>query len=135
MRKLLIVAASMISVALAAGCVDDPLLGMVEVQALTGPEGTTEVALVPARSTWQYHDQGVDLGTTWRVVPPASTWATGDGPLGYGESYVETVISYGDDPGDKHPTAYVRTTFPVDDPARVRRSTCARSTTTASCST
>jgi photosystem II stability/assembly factor-like uncharacterized protein len=108
-----------------AGCLDgdtaDPGMTEVPQSAMTGPEGTIEHVLVPARATWQYHDEGVDLGTSWRITSSSSTWASGPGPLGYGEPYVATVVSYGTSATNKHPTTYFRRGFDAVDPSRIRK--------------
>ncbi len=70
-------------------------------------------------SSWHYWDRGGDLGTSWRTQ--SNTWPTGAGPLGYGESYLATTISYGPSSSSKYTTTYFTTTFTVDDPAAVGR--------------
>ena len=77
-----------------------------------GPPGTTAVAEIPRRSAWDYYDGGVDQGTNWRYYW-AGDWPGGPAPLGYGESYLATTISYGSDPSARHPTAYFRRAFSV----------------------
>ena len=43
-------------------------------------------AIVPAGSTWKYHDQGVDLGTAWGAPSyDDAGWAAGPAQLGYGD--------------------------------------------------
>ena len=119
MRSILTAALASLLAAACAG--EPPPHTMTEVSGLEGPPGTSEQALVAARSVWEYDDTGTDLGTGWRETTPASDWSTGPGPLGYGESYVATVVSYGGDPGDKHPTTYFRRAFTVSDPGRVEK--------------
>jgi hypothetical protein len=71
----------------------------------------------PPFSTWKYHDAGVDLGTAWRAPGYADGgWASGPGPLGFGEPYIATTVSFGGNPSNIHRTTYFRTTFtmPVD---------------------
>jgi hypothetical protein len=78
------------------------------------------VVAIPRASVWNYWDKGGDLGTSWSGLAfDDSAWASGAGPLGYGESYVSTVISYGPSASDKYITSYFRRTFNVDDPAAV----------------
>ncbi|MBN1673701.1 MAG: lamin tail domain-containing protein [Kiritimatiellae bacterium] len=68
--------------------------------------------LVSKTGTWRYHDQGEDLGTAWRPASfDDSRWADGNAPLGYGHLEVDTEVSYGDDPANKHMTTYFRTRF------------------------
>ncbi len=77
---------------------------------------------VAAGASWRYHDLGQDLGTAWQE--PAyddSGWASGPAPLGYGPQpqYVNTVISFGGNPTNKHIRTYFRHAFNVPDAASV----------------
>src|SRR5687767_5853265 len=75
---------------------------------------------IPAASEWRYWDRGGDLGTAWRMAAfDDSGWARGAGPLGYGESYLRTIVSYGPSSSQKYITTYVRRTFDVADPSAV----------------
>jgi len=66
---------------------------------------------------WSYHDQGDDLGTAWRESAyDDAAWAVGIAPLGYGESYLRTVTSYGPNPNNKPLTTYFRQRFYVGVP-------------------
>ena len=70
-------------------------------------------------SIWRYWDRGA-RAIAWRN--PAyddSNWRTGDGPLGYGEDYLATTVSYGPDPANKHITTYFRHRFTVENPGAV----------------
>ncbi len=83
------------------------------------PVDTTAVTLVPKGDVWKYHDGRTDLGTAWReVVYDDSSWASGPGILGDGESYVSTRIDIGPR-GDRTPTIYFRNQFTVKDAAGV----------------
>jgi len=74
---------------------------------------------IPKQATWKYEDSGTDLGSAWRAPGyDDSGWAGGSGPLGFGETYISTLVSYGSDPNDKHRTTYFRKRFTVDDAAR-----------------
>jgi predicted outer membrane repeat protein len=82
---------------------------------------TTEAVYVPRSDVWLYWNQGEDFGTAWREhawVPPAGQ-SSGTAPIGYGESYVATTISYGADPANKPTTVYFRKAFYVENPAQV----------------
>jgi hypothetical protein len=71
---------------------------------------------VARRSAWKYFDRGGDLGTAWRgLTYDDSAWASGGGPLGYGETYVATTLSYGPDPAQKPITTYFRRKFTLED--------------------
>lgn len=94
------------------GCseLDEPELGTSEAELLAlGPAGTRMSVLVARRTGWSYNDQGVDLGTAWRTG--SVSWPSGQAPLGYGESYVNTTVSFGGNPSAKHITTYFRRSF------------------------
>jgi photosystem II stability/assembly factor-like uncharacterized protein len=72
---------------------------------------------IPPHATWAYWDKGGDLGTAWRSASfDDSGWARGAAPLGYGEPWIATPISYGSDPANKHITTYFRRELWADDP-------------------
>ena len=75
-------------------------------------------AVVQKQSDWKYHDKGQDLGQGWRAAAyDDSAWPSGSGPLGYGDLgsiKPATEISFGEDSGKKHPTAYFRREFVYD---------------------
>ncbi|MBN1674577.1 MAG: lamin tail domain-containing protein [Kiritimatiellae bacterium] len=82
------------------------------------PGAPNSGVLVAATAGWRYYDRGVDLGTAWRAAPGGyddSRWADGNAPLGYaaddGYPELDTTVSYGDDPANKHITTYFRKTF------------------------
>jgi hypothetical protein len=69
--------------------------------------------------TWKYHDQGVDLGTSWRELNyNDSSWPQGPTQIGYGDGDEMTIINIGPDAGNRYPTAYFRRKFTVDDASR-----------------
>ncbi|MCX6927617.1 MAG: Ig-like domain-containing protein, partial [Verrucomicrobia bacterium] len=76
------------------------------------PPSGALMALVPFGSTWRYHDQGANLGTSWR---PASyvdgDWSSGPAQLGFGEDDEATVVGYGLSPKAKYLTTYFRKSF------------------------
>ena len=88
-----------------------------------GPAAPVAIAHTPINplGTWRYEDSGTDLGTAWRQPSfDDSSWAAGQAPLGYGEIYINTTVSFGPDPFNKQPTTYFRKTFTIDhDPALV----------------
>lgn len=62
---------------------------------------------------WRYDDTGTDLGSAWK--DPAfddSGWPAGPAPLGWGETWLSTVINAGP-AGAQHLTAYFRKRFDV----------------------
>jgi hypothetical protein len=100
-----------------AACV---LLGCGERADVGASAQLVSTSVIAAGSEWRYWDRGGDLGTAWRTGTfDDSAWARGAGPLGYGESYIRTVVSYGTSSSAKHITTYVRRTFEVADPAEV----------------
>ncbi|MEI7729440.1 MAG: Ig-like domain-containing protein [Verrucomicrobiota bacterium] len=77
--------------------------------------------LVSPGALWRYHDQGVDLGTTWVATNYSDdAWPQGPSPLGYGDAngvWPATTNSYGPDPNNKYPSAYYRRVFQVTNAA------------------
>ena len=61
-------------------------------------------------SIWKYYDKGAQNGTNWRDLTfDDSSWASGEGPLGYKTTGVKTTVSYGSNANQKNPTTYFRT--------------------------
>lgn len=72
------------------------------------------------RSVWKYDDTGAFPGAGWFAADFDDTgWPTGTGRLGYGDDGLATTLRFGDDDQDKHPAAYFRTTFTIEDISRV----------------
>ena len=73
--------------------------------------------LIVKKASWKYNDSGTDLtGVNWTDVNyNDSTWAFGDGILGYGDGNENTTLQFGNDAANKRPTYYLRHTFQVDD--------------------
>jgi MYXO-CTERM domain-containing protein len=58
---------------------------------------------------WKYHDQGVDLGSSWNQLSyDDSSWAQGPAQLGYGDGDEATTLL---DADPNHPSAYFRKTI------------------------
>ncbi len=77
------------------------------------PVVTTRIPL-PTAANWSFEDTNTDLGTAWRQPGfDDSGWNTGNGPLGFGSSLVQTTVSSGSS-GSVPPTTYFRTTFVLD---------------------
>ncbi|MBN1506694.1 MAG: lamin tail domain-containing protein, partial [Sedimentisphaerales bacterium] len=79
------------------------------------PKGAdTNPVLLPDGAMWKYFKGLSEPSTTrgaWRQVGfDDSQWAVGNAPVGYGESFIATVLS--DMPGN-YSTLYLRTTFDV----------------------
>ncbi|MBI2931757.1 MAG: metallophosphoesterase [Planctomycetes bacterium] len=82
-------------------------------------DNVSVATFVAPKSTWKVNDQGQDLGTAWRGASFNDTaWSNGAGVLGYGESYIDTPVSFGPSSANKHPTTYFRKTFQGVDPAQ-----------------
>jgi hypothetical protein len=66
-------------------------------------------------SSWKHHHLGCDLGTAWRLAGYVdSSWHTDRAELGYGESYLRTILT--NRPGLPRPvTTYFRKEFVVND--------------------
>ena len=92
---------------------------------------TIQTTLISKGSTWKYYDQGSLDEKNWTgTYYSASTWNSGDAPLGYYTSDANnsrgynTILDYGTDANNKRPTYYFRhnftlTTTPTDDEAFV----------------
>lgn len=85
------------------------------------PVSYTNRALVAAGSSWKYLDNGSDQGTAWTAVNfNDTTWASGVGPLGYGDAagvLPATTVGFGPESTNKYITTYFRKAFAVPDPA------------------
>lgn len=74
--------------------------------------------LVAPHATWSYLDGNDSPSSDWTSAEfDERAWAQGPAPLGYGDD-VTTTIDGGAD-GDHPPAAWFRTSFTVEDPARV----------------
>ncbi len=68
--------------------------------------------IIPAKSIWKFNDTGTDLGTAWRSAGyDDSGWVSGPGELGYGETGLGTILTWGTDDFNRTPTYYFRNTF------------------------
>lgn len=73
--------------------------------------------LVERGMLWKYLDDGSDQGMAW--TQPSfddSAWNKGPAELGYGDYDEMTMLGYGDNPSDKHPTTYFRGEFEIVNP-------------------
>lgn len=86
--------------------------------ATNSPPEPETVELVPAGSEWRYWDLGSEPTGDWTVADfDDSTWLSGVGPLGYGDTHIVTEISYGADASAKYTTTYFRLVFDASDVA------------------
>jgi photosystem II stability/assembly factor-like uncharacterized protein len=73
------------------------------------PDPMTWPPTVERTGVWNFWDRGGDLGTAWREPGyDDGAWSAGEGPLGYGEPYIETDLAA------SGITTYYRTHFQND---------------------
>lgn len=102
----------------------DPRLpgGTISSNALTW-SGTTQ-PLIASGSTWKYWDQGSLPASNWNSSAyNDSAWPSGPAQLGFGDGDEATVVSYGSNSNNKHPTTYFRRTFTVSNPIQFNQLT------------
>jgi hypothetical protein len=74
--------------------------------------------LVATNAVWKYLDNGTDQGATWRGSGfDDASWNAGPAPLGYGDPWIFTTVSYGPNASAKYITTYFRRSFVVAEPA------------------
>jgi len=92
-------------------------IALASIALLAFPAAASATTVLPRGSVWKYEDSGVALAPEWKDAGyDDGTWSAGPAPLGYGDPYIVTTVSYGGDPNDKHITTYFRTTFDLQDP-------------------
>ncbi|MFZ5480025.1 MAG: lamin tail domain-containing protein [Myxococcota bacterium] len=80
------------------------------------PVVTEKEKLLSAGSTWRYYDAGTLPGQGWyEPTFDDAAWASGPGPLGYGDTHLATTVSYGGDDANKHTTTWFRASFEASD--------------------
>jgi hypothetical protein len=85
----------------------------VEITVQDPPSGT----IIAKGSIWKYNDLNTDLGTVWQgLAYNDSTWSSGPGPLGAGDTHIVTTVNFGPS-GARYTTIYFRRTFTVSNPA------------------
>ena len=76
----------------------------------TEDPGTSNLELVPKRSTWRYHDDGAEPGATWTELGYSDDWfSVGQAPLGYEADDLNTTIAA------SGITSWFRHSFTVDE--------------------
>ena len=71
--------------------------------------------LITRGSTWSYNDSGEDPDPDWYLASlDDSNWASGQAPLGYGNSDDVTRLDYGPSSNNKRRTYWVRKKFTVE---------------------
>lgn len=83
---------------------------------LTFMELSGQKKIIATGDNWFYYDAEGPLPLDWYSVKNTSAWKNGASPLGYGDRFVITNISFGNDPRNKHITKYFKKTFLIDDP-------------------
>jgi len=75
--------------------------------------------LIEVSSNWKFCDRGEELPSAWKTIDyDEANWQEGKGQFGYGDEDENTVISFGDDEENKHPTTYFRKLFNIEDPSQ-----------------
>jgi hypothetical protein len=70
--------------------------GLFSIAGFITPAHAQDISLIDTNAFWKYLDAGVDLGTAWRTLDfDDSAWASGPGPLGYGEPFLNTALNTG----------------------------------------
>lgn len=99
-----------------------PVLGapkkLIRVVAMIEGDGPTTTIFVDSGDDWKYLDDGSNQGGAWRAASfNDASWDSGPSQLGYGDGDEATVVSFGGDGDNKHPTSYFRKTFDIPDPS------------------
>lgn len=83
-----------------------------------GGGGPTTTVFIDSGDDWKYLDDGSDQGTAWRAAAfNDASWDSGPSQLGYGDNDEATVVGFGGNSSNKHPTTYFRKTFNIADPS------------------
>jgi hypothetical protein len=86
--------------------------------------GLQSETVIPEGSIWKYLDNGSNQGGAWRNSGfDDSTWAEGPAILGYGESFINTTLSFGPNPARKFVTAYFRKNVSLTETAAIQSAT------------
>ncbi|WP_430811016.1 MULTISPECIES: hypothetical protein [unclassified Carboxylicivirga] len=73
--------------------------------------------IIASGDAWMYYDGELPPPSGWEKGGVATEgWKQGNTCIGYGDKVVNTVISYGNNPGKKHMAAYFCKSFMLDDP-------------------
>lgn len=76
-----------------------------------------QTKIISQGDEWQYYDDGKTPPIGWeKLNNSTSKWKTGVSPLGYGDSFVSTSISFGKDPQKKDIVKYFKKTFRIENP-------------------
>src|SRR5262245_32328292 len=76
------------------------------------PSAAGAATLILQQSTWKYLATASAPSSSWKDNGFDDTsWPSGPGPLGFGESYIATTVPYGPNASDKYRTTYFRRSF------------------------
>ena len=79
-----------------------------------GGEATVDAIIQRGQAKWKYWDSLEDPAQQWTELDfDDSPWKEGQAPLGYGDNFIKTKISFGDDDQQKHRVAFFRHKFQV----------------------
>ncbi|HET7735751.1 MAG TPA: PKD domain-containing protein [Nocardioidaceae bacterium] len=79
------------------------------------PPPPTSVSLLGPSSAWGYWDKGTRPAGWEQPGFDSSGWASGSPRLGYGDTFTDTVVSYGPSASSKYITTYFRAPFTLDE--------------------
>ncbi|WP_394749907.1 helix-turn-helix transcriptional regulator [Spongiimicrobium salis] len=74
-----------------------------------------QTKIIATGDQWEYYDLAEAPPANWIIGANNPGWKKGSSPLGYGDSKIESVISFGDDKKNKHITKYFKKTFRIED--------------------
>jgi len=81
---------------------------------LSGSASAGNTTLIPGNANWKYLVRNSYPDSPWMTTSfDDSLWPSVPGPLGYGESFLNTLIGYGGNSTDKYITTMFRHTFSV----------------------
>jgi hypothetical protein len=79
------------------------------------------IEIVTTNSAWKYLDDNTQPAASWKSLSyDDSSWKSGNGQLGYGDSDETTVLDFGIDTNNKYITYYFRKNFTIDDTAGIK---------------
>ncbi len=92
------------------GCREDCTAGWIRTVIQLGMPDSNQTG-----SMWKYHDQGIDLGTSWRSAGfDDASWSSGVSSLGFGNDGEQTVLPNASNASPNYPSVYFRNTIELD---------------------
>jgi len=81
----------------------------------------SQFVFIQKKTNWKYHDGDELTGTNWQQDQKLQqNWKTGLAPFGYSADSLNTVISFGTDPEDKHLVAYFTKSINLQNPYKYK---------------